>query len=148
MPAFPLFLIGRFTGSFILRVTKAHNMLGLYAFINVILMFVIVAKLGWISVAAVFLSFFFMSIMFPTIFSLGIFGLGEKSKLASSFIVMAIMGGAVLPKVMGAIADADGMSAGYVVPAVCFMAIALYGFFWTKLSGSDGVNGVKFGAGH
>jgi MFS transporter, FHS family, L-fucose permease len=146
--AFPLFLLGRFTGSFILRATKAHNMLGLYSFINVILMFVIVAKLGWISVIAVFLSFFFMSIMFPTIFSLGIFGLGEKSKLASSFIVMAIMGGAVLPKVMGAIADADGMSAGYVVPAVCFMAIALYGFFWTKLSGSEGVNGVKIGSGH
>jgi len=146
--AFPLFLVGRFTGSFILRVTKAHNMLGLYSFINVILMFVIVAKLGWMSVTAVFLSFFFMSIMFPTIFSLGIFGLGEKSKLASSFIVMAIMGGAVLPKVMGAIADAEGMSAGYIVPAVCFMAIALYGFFWTKLSGSDGVSGVKFGAGH
>ena len=146
--AFPLFLIGRFTGSFILRVTKAHNMLGLYAIINVMLMFVIVAKLGWLSVAAVFLSFFFMSIMFPTIFSLGIFGLGEKSKLASSFIVMAIMGGAVLPKVMGAIADADGMSAGYVVPAVCFLVIALYGFFWTKLSGSDGLNGVKIGTGH
>lgn len=146
--AFPLFLIGRFTGSFILRVTKAHNMLGLYAFINVILMFVIVAKLGWISVAAVFLSFFFMSIMFPTIFSLGIFGLGEKSKLASSFIVMAIMGGAVLPKVMGAIADKDGMSAGYVVPAVCFMVIALYGFFWTKLSGSEGLSKVKIGSGH
>jgi FHS family L-fucose permease-like MFS transporter len=146
--AFPLFLLRRFTGSFILRVTKAHNMLGLYSFINVILMFVIVAKLGWISVISVFLSFFFMSIMFPTIFSLGIFGLGEKSKLASSFIVMAIMGGAVLPKVMGAVADTEGMSAGYVVPAVCFMAIALYGFFWTKLSGSEGVNAVKIGAGH
>jgi len=146
--AFPLFLLGRFTGSFILRVTKAHNMLGLYSFINVLLMFVVVAKLGWISVAAVFLSFFFMSIMFPTIFSLGIFGLGEKSKMASSFIVMAIMGGAVLPKVMGAIGDAEGMSAGYIVPAVCFVAIALYGFFWTKLSGSEGLNGVKIGTGH
>ncbi|MBL7966455.1 MAG: MFS transporter [Prolixibacteraceae bacterium] len=146
--AFPLFLLGRFTGSFILRVTKAHTMLGLYAFINVMLMFVIVANLGWLSVVAVFLSFFFMSIMFPTIFSLGIFGLGEKSKMASSFIVMAIMGGAVLPKVMGAIGDAEGMSAGYVVPAICFLAIAAYGFFWTKLSGSEGVNGVKFGAGH
>ncbi len=146
--AFPLFLLGRFTGSFILRVAKAHTMLGLYAFINVLLMFVIVAKLGWLSVAAVFLSFFFMSIMFPTIFSLGIFGLGEQSKLASSFIVMAIMGGAVLPKVMGAIGDAEGMSAGYIVPAVCFMAIALYGFFWTKLSGSAGLNGVKIGTGH
>jgi FHS family L-fucose permease-like MFS transporter len=146
--AFPLFLLGRFTGSFILRVTKAHNMLGLYAFINVLLMFVIVANLGWLSVIAVFLSFFFMSIMFPTIFSLGIFGLGEKSKLASSFIVMAIMGGAVLPKVMGAIGDAEGMSAGYIVPAVCFGAIALYGFFWTKLSGSDGLKTVKIGSGH
>lgn len=146
--AFPLFLLGRFTGSFILRVTKAHTMLGLYAFINVMLMIVIVANLGWLSVASVFLSFFFMSIMFPTIFSLGIFGLGEKSKMASSFIVMAIMGGAVLPKVMGAIGDAEGMSAGYVVPAICFLAIAAYGFFWTKLSGSEGVNGVKFGAGH
>ncbi|MCE1200136.1 MAG: hypothetical protein LWW85_14295, partial [Marinilabiliales bacterium] len=146
--AFPLFLLGRFTGSFILRVTKAHNMLGLYSFINVILMFVIVAKMGWISVAAVFLSFFFMSIMFPTIFSLGIFGLGEKSKMASSFIVMAIMGGAVLPKVMGAIGDADGMSAGYVVPAVCFLVIGLYGFFWTKLSGSEGLKSVKIGSGH
>ena len=146
--AFPLFLIGRFTGSFILRVTKAHSMLGLYALINVLLMFVVVANIGWISVAAVFLSFFFMSIMFPTIFSLGIFGLGEKSKLASSFIVMAIMGGAVLPKVMGAIADKDGMSAGYVVPAVCFMVIALYGFFWTKLSGSDGLSGLKIRTGH
>lgn len=146
--AFPLFLLGRFTGSFILRVTKAHNMLGLYAFINVLLMLVIVANLGWLSVAAVFLSFFFMSIMFPTIFSLGIFGLGEKSKMASSFIVMAIMGGAVLPKVMGAIGDADGMSAGYIVPAVCFLVIALYGFFWTKLSGSEGLSAVKIGAGH
>jgi FHS family L-fucose permease-like MFS transporter len=146
--AFPLFLLGRFTGSFILRVTKAHNMLGLYSFINVLLMFVVVAKLGWISVIAVFLSFFFMSIMFPTIFSLGIFGLGEKSKLASSFIVMAIMGGAVLPKVMGAIADAEGMSAGYIVPAACFGVIALYGFFWTKLSGSEGLSKVKIGAGH
>lgn len=146
--AFPLFLLGRFTGSFILRVTKAHIMLGVYSFINVILMLVVVANLGWISVISVFLSFFFMSIMFPTIFSLGIFGLGEKSKLASSFIVMAIMGGAVLPKVMGAIGDAEGMSAGYIVPAVCFVAIALYGFFWSKLSGSDGVSSVKLGAGH
>lgn len=146
--AFPLFLLGRFTGSFILRVTKAHSMLGLYAFINVILMLIVVANMGWLSVIAVFLSFFFMSIMFPTIFSLGIFGLGEKSKLASSFIVMAIMGGAVLPKVMGAIGDAEGMSAGYIVPAICFVVIALYGFFWTKLSGSEGMNGVKIGTGH
>jgi len=86
--------------------------------------------------------------MFPTIFSLGIFGLGEKSKIASSFIVMAIMGGAVLPKVMGAIGDADGMSAGFIVPAICFVGITLYGFFWSKLSGTDTVGAVKIGSGH
>ena len=59
-------------------------------------------KLGWLSVACVFLSYFFMSIMFPTIFALGIFGLGARAKKASAFIVMAIMGGAILPKLMGA----------------------------------------------
>ena len=53
----------------------------------------------------VFLSYFFMSIMFPTIFALGIFGLGARAKRASAYIVMAIMGGAILPKAMGAVAD-------------------------------------------
>ena len=61
-------------------------------------------KLGWLSVVCVFLSYFFMSIMFPTIFALGIFGLGERAKKASAFIVMAIMGGAILPKLMGDVA--------------------------------------------
>jgi fucose permease len=58
-------------------------------------------RLGWLLVACVFLSFFFMSIMFPTIFALGIFGLGARAKKAAAYIVMAIMGGALLPKVMG-----------------------------------------------
>jgi len=146
---FILFLIGRYTGALILKRTSAHKMLGLYSLINVILMIVIVAKLQWLSVVALFLSFFFMSIMFPTIFALGIFGLGAtKAKSASPFIVMAIMGGAVLPKVMGAIGDRDGMSAGFIVPAVCFAAIAFYGFFWSKLSGSDGLVGADVSKGH
>jgi FHS family L-fucose permease-like MFS transporter len=145
---FSLFLLGRFTGAGLLNRLAAHKALGLYALANVILMFVIVAKLGWLSVVALFLSFFFMSIMFPTIFALGIHGLGKKSKVASSFIVMAIMGGALLPKVMGAIGDKEGMSAGFIVPAVCFVIIALYGFSWCKLSGSQGLVGVKPGSGH
>ena len=68
-------------------------------------MLLIFLKLGWLSVICVFLSYFFMSIMFPTIFALGIFGLGARAKKASAFIVMAIMGGAILPKLMGAVAD-------------------------------------------
>jgi FHS family L-fucose permease-like MFS transporter len=126
----------------------AHKALGLYALANVILMVLIVAKLGWISVVALFLSFFFMSIMFPTIFALGIHGLGSKSKVASSFIVMAIMGGALLPKLMGKLGDDYGMSAGFAVPAVCFLIIALYGGLWTKLSGCEGLLGKLPNKGH
>ncbi|NDB95095.1 MAG: hypothetical protein EBZ78_02875 [Verrucomicrobia bacterium] len=101
---------------------------------NALLMAVIVGKLGWISVVALFLSFFFMSVMFPTIFALGIYGLGEKSKLASSFIVMAIMGGALLPKLMGWLGDVRGMSTAFLVPLGCFAVVAVYGFTWPKLS--------------
>ena len=77
-----------------------------------------------------------MSVMFPTIFALGIHGLGEKSKFASSFIVMAIMGGALLPKVMGWVGDVRDMSTAFLVPMGCFAVVAVYGFTWPKLSGS------------
>jgi MFS transporter, FHS family, L-fucose permease len=95
------FLVGRFTGTAILKKVAAHTLLGVYGVMNVALCLVIFLRLGWASVHGVFLIYFFMSIMFPTIFALGIFGLGRKAKKASSFIVMAIMGGAVLPKLMG-----------------------------------------------
>ena len=81
-----------------------------------------------------------MSIMFPTIFALGIFGLGGRAKKASAFIVMAIMGGAVLPKLMGYVADRYDMSHGFIVPMACFAVVAVYGFFWPKFSGSDSLH--------
>jgi len=96
----------------------------------------------------VFLSFFFMSIMFPTIFALGIFGLGARAKKASAFIVMAIMGGAILPKLMGYVADQYNMSRGFIVPIICFALIAVYGFFWPKFSGSESLHGVSAAKGH
>jgi FHS family L-fucose permease-like MFS transporter len=77
--------------------------------------------------------------MFPTIFALGIFGLGTRAKKASSFIVMAIMGGAILPKLMGHIADQYGMSRGFIVPLFCFAIITLYAYYWPKLSKADGL---------
>jgi FHS family L-fucose permease-like MFS transporter len=89
-----------------------------------------------------------MSIMFPTIFALGIFGLGQGAKQASSFIVMAIMGGAVLPKVMGIVADRFDLSRGYIVPLLCFAFIAFYGFMWPRLSGHKGMHGVSASGGH
>lgn len=134
---FVCFLIGRFTGAGLLKKFAAHKVLGLYGVFNVLACLLIFCKLGWLSVVCVFLSYFFMSIMFPTIFALGIFGLGTRAKKASAFIVMAIMGGAILPKLMGLVADKFDMSRGFSVPMVCFAFVAFYGFYWPKLSQAE-----------
>jgi FHS family L-fucose permease-like MFS transporter len=145
---FVCFLVGRFTGAGLLKKYSAHKMLGLYGALNVLMTLLVFLKLGWVSVACVFLSYFFMSIMFPTIFALGIFGLGARAKKASAFIVMAIMGGAILPKVMGYVADVFDMSRGFIVPMVCFAFVAFYGFNWPKFSQAESLNGVRAGGGH
>jgi len=147
--AFVLFCSGRFLGSAIISRTPAHRVLGTYAVINAVLCGVVIMKLGWISVAAVFLSFFFMSVMFPTIFALGIHGLGPQSKKkASAFIVMSITGGALMPKIMGHLGDVYNMSVSFWMPLICFLMIAAYGLYWTKLSQSRGVEGLKTAGGH
>jgi len=138
---FLCFLAGRFTGAMILKRVPAHFALGVYALANVAATLLVFLKLGWLSVTCVFLSYFFMSIMFPTIFALGIFGLGARAKRASSYIVMAIMGGAILPKLMGYVADQYDMSRGFVVPMFCFALVALYGFCWPRLSSSRSLDG-------
>ncbi len=130
---FVCFLVGRFTGAIILRRFKAHRVLALYGAANVLACGLVVLKLGWPSVACVFLSYFFMSVMFPTIFALGIHGLGARAKKASAFIVMAIMGGAILPKVMGAVGDRYDMSRAFLVPLCCFAFVAFYGYAWPRL---------------
>ena len=136
---FVCFLVGRFTGAMLLKKFSAHKVLGLYGLLNVTACFLVFCKLGWLSVACVFLSYFFMSIMFPTIFALGIFGLGARAKQASAYIVMAIMGGAILPKLMGYVADKFDMSRGFIVPLFCFAFVAFYGFNWPRFSKADGL---------
>lgn len=145
---FVCFLLGRVTGAAMLRRVSAHKIVGLYAVLNALACLVVFFKLGWFSVVCVFLSYFFMSIMFPTIFALGIFGLGTKAKGASAYIVMAIVGGALLPKVMGAVADHYDMSRGFIVPFLCFVLIAAYGYLWPKLSRADSLHGVGTSGGH
>jgi len=145
---FLCFLAGRFSGAAILKKASAHKVLGLYGTINVAVCGLIFLKLGWASVVGVFLSYFFMSIMFPTIFALGIFGLGVGAKRASGYIVMAIMGGAMLPKLMGHVADLYGMSRGFIVPLACFALVALYGWCWPMLSQAESLNGVQTTGGH
>ena len=78
----------------------------------------------------------------------GIFGLGEQAKEASSFIVMAIFGGAVLPKVMGKVADSYDLSRGFIVPILCFAVVAAYGYLWPRLSGHEEMVGVNTSKGH
>jgi FHS family L-fucose permease-like MFS transporter len=134
--AFVFFLAGRFSGAWFLRKFAAHKMLSLYGALNLLICLLVFLNLGWVSVGCVFLSYFFMSIMFPTIFALGISGLGSQTKKASSFVVMAIMGGAILPKVMGMIADKYDMSRSFIVPLLCFGFVALYGFSWVRLRGA------------
>jgi fucose permease len=145
---FICFLLGRISGAALLRRFSAHKIVALYGVLNVLMCLLVFLKLGWLSVASVFLSYFFMSIMFPTIFALGIFGLGVRAKGASAYIVMGIMGGAILPKVMGAVADHYDMSRGFIVPMICFVFIALYGYCWPKLSRVESLHGVGTSGAH
>lgn len=122
------FMAGRFTGTFFMRYIKPEKLLGLYAVINIVLMLLASFVHSNIAVYALIASPFFMSIMFPTIFALGIKGLGEETKIASSFIVMSIVGGALFPLLIGRISDATGgnIQLGYIVPMICFVAVGLF----------------------
>ena len=123
-----LFWLGRFTGSTIfMRIMRPNRLLALYAMMNVLMMSLVVAGLGWISVVALFSTYFFMSVMFPTIFALGIKGLGPLTKKASSLLVMSIVGGAIFPMLMGWIADVSTMALGFIVPLFCFSFIVFFG---------------------
>lgn len=134
---FGCFLLGRFTGSILLNLFKAHAMLTVYGVLCLVSMVLVMAPLGWISVIGLFASFFFMSIMYPTIFALGIHGLGEQTKKAASFIVMSIVGGAIMPLFMGWLADRWGMRFGFLMPLLCFAFIIFYGASWKALEARD-----------
>jgi FHS family L-fucose permease-like MFS transporter len=123
---FALFMIGRMSGSYFMRFFKPSKMLAIYALMCVISLPVVSAGLGWASLVALYAVFFFMSIMFPTIFALGIKDLGPKTKKAASFIVMSIVGGAIFPPLMGWIADHHGMSVGFFAPIPFFIFILYY----------------------
>jgi FHS family L-fucose permease-like MFS transporter len=136
---FGLFMLGRVCGSAVVSQFKPDRVLAAYAAINVVLVAVTMGG-GKIGLYAMFASFFFMSIGFPTIFALGIRGLGEHTKLGSSLLVMSIVGGAIAPPFMGHIADRHSMRIGFVVPLICFVFVALYGLLWTQLKCQDSAN--------
>lgn len=127
-----LFMIGRLSGSFIMGRFAAHTLLAFYALACTFAMALVMLSLGRVSLYALYITFFFMSIMFPTIFALGLAGMGVDTKRASSFIIMGVAGGAFSPMLMGWIGEAN-MAAGFVVPLACFAYIAFYGIKGYKM---------------
>ena len=120
------FWIGRLTGSYIMKFIPPQRLLAIYAVINTLLVFVVIIDIGWVSVISLFGTYFFMSVMFPTIFALGVADLGPLTKKGSSFLVMAVAGGAFCPPIMGVIADNSTMATAFIIPLFCFAFIAWY----------------------
>ena len=133
------FMAGRFVGTFLMRYIRPERLLALYAGINILLLLAAVFTKGYVAVYALMAVPFFMSIMFPTIFALGIRGMGEETKIASSFLVMSIVGGAIFPLFMGAISDRTGgnIQLAYIVPAICFVLILWFALI-QKSTGEGG----------
>jgi FHS family L-fucose permease-like MFS transporter len=122
--------VGRFATTSVMKYFAANKLLGGYALINVALMGLAVTRPGMVGAYAIVVASFFLSIMYPTIFALGLKGLGVNTKLAGSLLVMAIVGGAIFPLGLGAIARQTGsLALGYIVPLIGFAGVCLYGFF-------------------
>jgi FHS family L-fucose permease-like MFS transporter len=132
------FLLGRFSATIIMKYVRPGILMGIYAIINILLLSVAVIFPGWVGVWSIFLSSFFMSLMFPTIFALGIKGLGSNTKIAGSIIVMAIIGGGVLTPLMGLIA-VNSMAYAMLVPLGCYGIISLYAFCWSVPKAKPGI---------
>ncbi len=130
-----LFAIGRITSTSLMRYVAPKKMIGVYAVINIFLVTVGALLPGMTGAYAILLTSFFMSIMFPTIFALGVKDLGSDTKLGGSLIVMSIIGAAIFPPLMGWVARLSGSVAlGYLLPAAGYVVIALYAFLLTRLA--------------
>jgi MFS transporter, FHS family, L-fucose permease len=120
------FMIGRFLGTFLMSYIAPARLLAVYSVISFFLLILAVMAEGMVSVYAIFAVEFFMSIMFPTIFSLSIRGLGSKTKQGSSLVIMSIVGGAIFPVIMGRVSDMSNIQTAYSVPALCFLVILYF----------------------
>ncbi|HYM94271.1 MAG TPA: L-fucose:H+ symporter permease, partial [Chitinophagaceae bacterium] len=121
------FMSGRFAGTFLMKYVRPAKLLAVYSAVNILLSVIAIAGTGMITVYALIGIAFFMSIMFPTIFALGIKELGPDTKAGSSLIIMSIAGGALLPPVLGYIADkTTNIQNGYAVPLLCFVVVLFF----------------------
>lgn len=129
------FGVGRFTASHWMKVISASRLMGLYALANIGLVAVGILFPGWVGLWAIFLTSFFMSLMYPTIFVLGLRDLGQNTKAGASLIVMAIIGGAVFTPLIGLVFQATrSMATAMIVPLVCYVFVAYYAFWGYRLA--------------
>ncbi len=132
------FAVGRFAATWLMQFISPSRLMGFYGIANIALLLLGIAVPGWIGIWAIFLTSFFMSLMFPTIFGLGLRGLGPNTKLGGSLLVMAIIGGAVFTPLMGLIAEsAKSMADAMIVPLVCYVVIAAFAFLGPRMQ-TDG----------
>ncbi len=127
-----LMLAGRFVGTFLMRVIAPHSLLAIFAACNIVMCLIVAQSFGWPSFIALLMLNFFFSIMFPTIFSLGLKNLGAHTQQASSFISMGVVGGAVFPFLMGMAAEHD-VATAYYLPIICYAVIFLFGAKFYKV---------------
>ena len=128
-----MFMVGRLFGSFILKaIAPARVMTVCATGATVCMLFTIISN-GQVGMAALCLTYLFESVMFPTIFSMALTDVtGSNTKTASSYLVMSIVGGAIAPVLMGVLGE-NNMALGFLIPLCCFIAIAIYAFFFKQL---------------
>ncbi len=130
------FGIGRFASTLIMRKISPDKLMGIYSILNIAMVAISIAMPGAIGSWALVLSSFFMSLMFPTIFALGVKGLGPNTKIGGSMIIMAIIGGAIWTPLMGWIADiTHSMAYAMIIPLVSYVYITYYSYVGSKPSG-------------
>ena len=117
------FMLGRFVGTALMNVIEPRRLLGAYALINVALVLVAISASGLVAVLALGATSFFMSIMFPTIYALGLARLGDQAEIGSSLIIMTIISGAIIPPLMGYLADAVDVQSAYILPLMGYALV-------------------------
>jgi FHS family L-fucose permease-like MFS transporter len=128
-----MMLAGRFIGTFLMRVIAPNKLLASFAVANILMCLIVAQSLGWPSFIALLMINFFFSIMFPTIFSLGLKNLGARTQQAASFLSMGVVGGAFFPFLMGYAADQFGIAHAYYAPIICYIVIFLFGMRFYKV---------------
>jgi FHS family L-fucose permease-like MFS transporter len=126
------FGVGRFSATGLMKFINPSKLMGIYSVINISLVAVAMLHPGWLGVWALFLTSFFMSLMYPTNFALSIKGLGTNTKIGGYIIVMAIVGGAFFPPLMGLISESSSMAFSMIIPLVAYVYIAHYAFLGSR----------------